>query len=221
MRILIAEDQKQLSQSIKTLLEKERYEVEQAFDGETALDRLYEQHFDLLLLDIMMPKLDGISLLKNLRAHDNNIATLMLTARDQVEDRVNGLDAGADDYLPKPFSNLELLARIRSLLRRHSEHKKSILGVSDLTLNTVTRHVIRGEEAIVLTAKEFMILELFLHHPNVILTRLQLSEHIWGEGCIERSDNAIDAHLKNLRRKIGEGIITTQRGIGYIVRSRG
>ena len=220
MRILIAEDQKKLSDSIKKILQDERYEVEQVFDGEAALDRLYEQHFDLLLLDIMMPKMDGISVIKALRLHGNSIATLMLTARDQIEDRVDGLDAGADDYLSKPFSNLELLARVRSLLRRHTPVTSSKIIFKDLVLDTATRKVLRAEKEIVLTAKEFMILELFLHNSDVILTRLQLSEHIWGETCMERSANAIDAHLKNLRKKIGDGIIETIRSIGYIARTK-
>ncbi len=220
MRILIAEDQKKLSDSIKKVLEDERYEVEQVFNGEAALDRLYEQHFDLLLLDVMMPIMDGIAVIRSLREEENSIVTLMLTARDQIEDRVNGLDAGADDYLSKPFSNLELLARIRSLLRRHAPVTSSVVNFKDLTLDTATRKVSRGSEEIELTAKEFMILELFLHHKDVTLTRLQLSEHIWGETCMERSPNAIDAHLKNLRRKIGKGIIETIHSIGYIVRSK-
>jgi len=215
MRILIAEDQKKLSDSIKKILEDERYEVEQAFDGEEALNRLYEQHFDLLLLDIMMPKKDGIELIKELRLEGNIIATLMLTARDHVEDRVGGLDAGADDYLSKPFSNLELLARVRSLLRRHTPVTNSIIKFKDLSFDASSRKVIRNKEEIKLTAKEFMILELFLHNSNITLTRLQLSEHIWGETCMERSTNAVDAHLKNLRKKVGDGIIETIHSIGF------
>ena len=218
MRILIAEDQKELSNNVKKILKDECYEVEQTFDGEATLDRLYEQHFDLLLLDIMMPKMDGITVIKELRQSGNTIPTLMLTARDQVSDRVDGLDAGADDYLSKPFSNLELLARVRSLLRRHTPVSSSQIIFKDLILDTATRLVSRDDLEIELTAKEFMILELFLHNSDLILTRLQLSEHIWGETCVERSSNAIDAHLKNLRKKIGDGIIETIRSIGYIAR---
>jgi DNA-binding response OmpR family regulator len=220
MRILIAEDQKKISDNVKEILENERYEVEQAFNGEEALNRLYEQHFDLLLLDIMMPKMDGIEVITELRNSENTIPTLMLTARDHIEDRVNGLDAGADDYLSKPFSNLELLARVRSLLRRYTKATSSLLTLKDLTLDTTSREVKRARTVIELTAKEFMILELFLHNIDVTLTRLQLSEHIWGESCVERSSNAVDAHLKNLRKKIGDGIIETIRSIGYIAKSK-
>ncbi|MBT5933842.1 response regulator transcription factor [Sulfurimonas sp.] len=220
MRILIAEDQKKISDSIKSILLEKSYEVEQAFDGEEAMDRLYAQHFDLLLLDIMMPKMDGITLIRELRASKNKIPTLMLTARDQINDRVNGLDSGADDYLSKPFSNLELLARVRSLLRRNSEVSSAVLGIKDLTLDSKTKEACRDGVQIKLTAKEFMILELFLHNADVTLTRLQISEHIWGESCMDRSTNAIDAHLKNLRRKIGDGIIETLHSIGYIARSK-
>jgi len=220
MRILIAEDQKKISDNIKGILLEESYEVEQAFDGEEAMDRLYEQHFDLLLLDIMMPKMDGITLIRELRANQNQIPTLMLTARDQIDDRVNGLDSGADDYLAKPFSNLELLARVRSLLRRNTQQTCAILGVKDLTLDSKTKEAYRDGKYIKLTSKEFMILELFLCNTDVTLTRLQISEHIWGEACMDRSTNAIDAHLKNLRRKIGTGIIETLHSIGYIVRSK-
>lgn len=220
MRILIAEDQKKISDNIKNVLNEESYEVEQAFDGEEALDRLYEQHFDLLLLDIMMPKMDGLTLIRDLRENNNKIPTLMLTASNQIDDRVNGLDSGADDYLAKPFSNLELLARVRSLLRRSTELTSATLAIKDLQLDSKTKEAYRGGKFIKLTSKEFMILELFLYNPNVTLTRLQISEHIWGESCIDRSTNAIDAHLKNLRRKIGTGIIETMHSIGYIVRSK-
>ena len=218
MRILVVEDEKKLSENIATLLKQQQYEVECAYDGEYALDRVYEQHFDLILLDIMMPKMNGIEMLKALREANNSIIVLMLSARDQIEDRVNGLDAGADDYLSKPFSNLELLARIRSLLRRNSSSKQACLRCKDLEMNEVSNEVRQGNKLLNLTAKEYKILELFISNQNITFTRLQLSEYIWGENNASRSNNAIDAHLKNLRKKIGEGYIETIRSIGYIMR---
>jgi len=218
MRILVVEDERKLSDNICELLHKELYDVEQAFNGEDALDRVYEQHFDLILLDIMMPGLNGIEVLKALREAENSLPVLMLSARDQVQDRVNGLDAGADDYLSKPFSNAELLARIRSLLRRHSEVKNSVIAYKGLSIDEVKKEVRLMDDIIELTAKEFKILELFMLNPNVTFTRLQLSEYIWGDENTERSNNAIDAHLKNLRKKIGETYIETIRSVGYILK---
>jgi len=218
MRILVVEDEKKLSNNIRDLLIMERYQVEQAFDGESALDRIYEQHFDLVMLDIMMPKLNGVEVLKALREANNPLPVLMLSARDQVEDRVNGLDAGADDYLSKPFSNAELLARIRSLLRRHSESKSSTIICKDLTMDEVKKEVKLVNKTLELTAKEYIILELFMLNPNTTFTRLQLSEYIWGDENRERSSNAIDAHLKNLRKKTGDGYIETIRSVGYVLR---
>jgi len=220
MRILVVEDEKKLSDNICALLKNEYYDCEQVYDGEAALDRIYEQHFDLILLDIMMPKLNGIEVLEALREADNSIAVLMLSARDQIEDRVRGLDAGADDYLPKPFSNRELLARMRSLLRRHSTTKTTKLTCKDLSMDSVNNEVMKNGECITLTAKQYKILEHFLLNQDIVFTRLQLSEYIWGEENSERSGNAIDAHLKNLRKKIGEDYIETIRSIGYIMRKK-
>jgi len=218
MRILVVEDEKQLSDNICAVLKNEKYEVEQVYNGEAALDRIYSQHFDLVLLDVMMPLLNGIEVIKELRAAENTIGVLMLSARDRVVDRVGGLDAGADDYLSKPFSNTELLARIRSLLRRNSKTKSSLLMCKDLIMDEVKREVSLMKDVLVLTAKEYKILELFMLNPNITFTRLQLSEYIWGEENTQRSANAIDAHLKNLRKKIGNDYIQTIRSIGYILR---
>lgn len=220
MRILIVDDEKKLSDNIATVLQQNGYETECRYNGEQALDRLYEQHFDLIILDIMMPVMDGIEFLESIRASQNSIAVLMLSARDQVEDRVNGLDAGADDYLSKPFSNIELLARIRSLLRRNAATKSTLLTCKDLHVDEINKKASKNGTEIALTAKEYKILELFILNQNITFTRLQLSEYIWGEDNTERSNNAIDAHLKNLRKKIGDGYIETLRGIGYIMRSK-
>lgn len=220
MRILIVEDEKKLSNNIRSVLREERYDVEQAFNGTEALDRIYEQHFDLVLLDIMMPGIDGIELIRMLREAENGITVLMLSARDRIEDKVEGLDAGADDYLAKPFSNRELLARIRSLLRRSVDAKSATLVCGELRLDEVKKSVHLGEVLLELTAKEYRILELFMHNQNTTFTRLQLSEYLWGEEGLERSSNAIDAHLKNLRKKVGSGYIDTIRSIGYVMRKR-
>lgn len=220
MRILIVEDERKLADNIARLLRQERYECEQAHDGMTALDRLYTHHFDLMLLDVMLPGLDGITLLRQIREQDNDLPVLMLTARDRIEDRVGGLDAGADDYLSKPFSNLELLARIRSLLRRRGMTRSGIVIVGTLSLDTQTRVVTHADERVDLTAKEFILLELFMLNPDVVLTRLQISEYLWGESGMERSSNAINAHLKNLRKKLGSECIETVHALGYVLRSK-
>ena len=220
MRILVVEDEKALSNNICDLLRRDRYECEQAYDGAQALDRLYEQHFDLVLLDIMLPKMDGIELIKSLRSADNSVTVLMLSARDRIEDKVQGLDAGADDYLAKPFSNQELLARIRSLLRRFSAAGSATMVCGVLLLDAAKKALYLDEKLLELTAKEYRLIELFMHNQNTTFTRLQLSEYLWGEEGLERSSNAIDAHMKNLRKKIGAEYIETVRAIGYVMRKR-
>jgi len=218
MRILVVEDEVKLSNNICDLLKTQKYECEQAFNGEEALDRVYAQHFDLILLDIMMPLMNGIEVIQALREASNAIPVLMLSARNQVQDRVDGLDAGADDYLSKPFSNTELLARVRSLLRRHSEVKSSLIRCKDLVMDEVKKEVKLNGKILELTAKQYKILELFMLNMNVTFTRLQLSEYIWGEENTLRSANAIDAHLKNLRKQIGDEYVQTIRNIGYILK---
>jgi DNA-binding response OmpR family regulator len=220
MRILIIEDEVKLANNIAVILKAEHYEVEMIHDGEAGLNRLFENHFDLLLLDVMLPSMDGITLLSELRSSGAKIPVLMLSARDSIEDKVRGLDMGADDYLPKPFSNIELLARVRSLLRRNSSEKSTQVCVKSITLDTINHEVKNDGSVLKLTTKEFSILELFMHNQNTTLTRLQLAEHIWGESCMDRNSNIVDAHLKNLRKKIGEGLIETIRGVGYIMRDK-
>jgi len=217
MRILITEDEKRLSNNIAKILKDEKYEVIQVYNGEEALDFLYSDYADLLLLDIMMPKLNGLELIKLLRDANNEIPTLMLTASNMIDDRVAGLDAGADDYLCKPFSNMELLARIRSLLRRNNTQKSSLIHYKNIELDMQKRLVRKTGEILKLTDKQFKIVELFLNNIGTTLTRLQVSEYLWGNMNIERSSNAIDSHIKNVRKQIGSDIIETIHGVGYIV----
>lgn len=218
MRILVVEDEVALSNNICEILRQDRYECEQAFDGQSALDRVYEQHFDLIVLDVMLPTLDGIACIEALRDAQNSIGVLMLSAKDSIEDKVKGLDAGADDYLAKPFSTKELLARVRTLLRRHTNAGAALLQCGTLTLDETNKRVYQEGVNIELTAKEYRLLELFMHNNNAIFTRVQLSEYLWGEEGLERSNNAIDAHMKNLRKKVGAQSIETIRSVGYIMR---
>jgi len=220
MRILIVEDERGLSDNIAKILQDEKYEVIQVFDGEAALDFLYTDYADIMLLDIMMPKLNGIEVMQMLREAGNDIPTLMLTANTMVESRVDGLDAGADDYLCKPFSNLELLARIRSLLRRNNTQKSSIIHYHDISLDMVKRTVQKSGVLLDLTAKEFSIIELFFNNFDTVITRLQLSEYLWGDMNTIRATNTIDVHMRNVRKKIGKEVIETIHGVGYMVKGK-
>ena len=221
MRILVADDDRQLAGIVKRGLIEETYAVDVAYDGEESEYLAEVNPYDLIILDIMMPKKDGIEVCRELRAQNINIPILMLTAKDAVEDRVRGLDAGADDYLVKPFAFNELLARVRALLRREGTTKSPELRVGDLVLNTLTREVGRGQKAIELTTKEYVILEYFMHHPNVVVTRRMLEEHAW-DYDFDSLSNLIDVYIRRLRRKIdvqGEkSVIQTVRGAGYRLR---
>jgi DNA-binding response OmpR family regulator len=220
MRILVIEDQEKLALSLKRGFEQNGYAVDAIFDGEKALKRIELNHadYDVIVLDIMLPGVDGITICKKMR--DENIITpvLMLTAKDTVEDRILGLDAGADDYLVKPFSFNELLARVRSLLRRPREILPVELKVGNLTLNTTTRKVIQGKKEIEFTLKEFAILEYFMRHPNQVLNREQILTNVW-DFAFDSFSNVVDVHLKNLRKKLetknNDTIIETIHGVGY------
>jgi len=218
MRILVADDDRQLAGIVKRGLIEETYAVDVAYDGEESEYLAEVNPYDLIILDIMMPKKDGIEVCRELRAQNINIPILMLTAKDAVEDRVRGLDAGADDYLVKPFAFNELLARVRALLRREGTTKSPELRVGDLVLNTLTREVWRGQTAIELTTKEYVILEYFMHHPNVVVTRRMLEEHAW-DYDFDSLSNIIDVYIRRLRCKIdtggGKSMIQTVRGAGY------
>jgi heavy metal response regulator len=223
MRILVIEDEKKVSEFIKRGLKEEGYAVDVVSDGEDGLFQAIEIAYDLILLDIMLPRLDGISLCKKLREKNIQTPLIMLTARDSVKDKVTGLDSGADDYLTKPFSFEELLARIRSLMRKERNQKPTILQVADLGLDLVSHKVWRGKEEITLTTKEFALLEYFMRNSGSIITRTMISEHVWDIN-FDTFTNVIDVYVNYLRNKIDKGqsrkLIHTIRGRGYILKEK-
>lgn len=218
MRVLIVEDEPKMAAFLKQGLEEQRYAVDVALNGEDGLHWALNFPFDLILLDVMLPGMDGMALCRALRDRRVSTPILMLTARDSVDDRVVGLDCGADDYLVKPFAFRELLARLRALTRRDTPHLTSVLAIGELSLNTVTHTAKRGERLIELTAKEYELLELFMLHPNQVLTRTVIAEHIWNYDYSPES-NVVDVYVRYLRRKIDddydEKYIRTLRGSGY------
>ncbi len=222
MRILVVDDDRRLCAIIKRGLLEEAYAVDLAYDGEEGEYLAEVNPYDLIILDIMLPKKDGIEVCRELRAKNINAPILMLTAKDAVEDRVKGLDTGADDYLVKPFAFNELLARVRALLRREAMSKSPELRVGDLTLNTLTRQAWRGQTPIELTTKEYVILEYFMRHPNMVLTRTMIEEHAWDYN-FDSMSNLVDVYIRRLRRKIDregeESLIQTVRGAGYRLRA--
>ncbi len=218
MRILIVDDDRRLCAIIKRGLLEEAYAVDAAYDGEEGEYLAEVSAYDLIILDIMLPIKNGIEICQELRAKRVNTPILMLTAKDAVEDRVRGLDTGADDYLVKPFAFSELLARVRALLRREGISKSPELRVGDLALNTLTRQVWRGQRPIELTTKEYVILEYFMRHPNVVVTRTMIEEHAW-DYDFDSLSNLVDVYIRRLRRKIDDegkdSLIQTIRGAGY------
>ena len=225
MKILLVDDEPAIREQLGAMLASQRYIVEIVADGEQALDRIYAQPFDLIILDIMLPKRDGLAVLREIRQAEIGTPVLMLTARGQIDDRILGLDQGADDYLAKPFSTAELLARVRALLRRTSEHVRPVLEIKDIQLDTISRQVTASGREVALTPKEFAILEFLLYNKNRAVSRFSLAEHVWGDDFDPFTmSNYIDVHIKNLRRKIGDsdgGIIRTLRGVGYIIKEEG
>lgn len=222
MRILVVDDDRRLCAIIKRGLLEEAYAVDVAYDGEEGEYLAEVNPYDLIILDIMLPKKDGIEVCRELRGKKVNTPILMLTAKDAVEDRVTGLDAGADDYLVKPFAFSELLARVRALLRREGMFKSPELQVGDLTLNTLTRQVWRGNRPIELTAKEYTVLEYLMRHPNVVVSRTMIEEHAW-DYDFDSMSNLVDVYIRRLRSKIDnegeESLIQTVRGAGYRLRA--
>lgn len=219
MRILLVEDERKISAYVKRGLEESGYAVDAVYTGREALDWADATEYDLILLDILLPEMDGLSACRELRKRGNRAPVLMLTARDAIDDRVAGLDAGADDYLVKPFAMKELLARLRALTRRAGESPKSpLLQFADLTLDMRTRQVRRGGKIIELAAKEYAVLECLLREPERVLTRTQIAEHVWNYDTYNQS-NVVDVYIRNLRRKIDDDfeqkLIQTIRGAGY------
>ena len=218
MRVLLVEDEKRISDFIRNGLSEHGYAVDVAPDGGEALDWANVAEFDLVILDVMLPVRDGFEVCRTLRARGMKTPILMLTARDAVEDRVLGLDSGADDYLVKPFAFAELLARLRALTRREPELRKSVLEVGGLALDTMTREVTRDGNQIELTTKEYALLEYLMRHPNQVLSRTMIAEHVWNYD-FDNVTNVIDVHIRNLRRKVDDPfpvrLIHTVRGTGY------
>jgi two-component system response regulator MprA len=223
VRILVVDDEPAVRESLATSLAFEDYEVETAVDGVEALERLDAVKPDLVLLDILMPRLDGLTTCRRLRARGETVPVLMLTARDTIGDRVTGLDSGADDYLVKPFELDELLARVRALLRRsvltsRSAEPGDVLDYAGVRMNTLTREVTRDGRGLDLTRTEYTLLEMFLAHPRQVLTREQILETVWGFD-FEPASNSLDVYVMYLRRKMGEPrLIQTVRGVGYVLR---
>ena len=222
MKILIVEDDPELREQLRGSLDSQRYIVDTAGDGEAALDRVFDTPYDLILLDIMLPAVDGFEVLNEIRKADIKTPVLMLTAKGAVEDRIRGLDMGADDYLAKPFSMAELMARIRALFRRTGDNIDPVLTVDSIRLNTITREVSIGGEPVDLTPKEFSILEFLLYNKNHAVSRFSLAEHVWGDDFDPFTmSNFIDVHIKNLRKKIRDtaaAVIRTIRGVGFIIK---
>lgn len=218
MRILVIEDNHRLSSSLAANLAHEGYSVDAAYDGQEGQDLAELTPYDLIILDILLPKKDGLQVCRDLRSRRIHTPILLLTARDGVEDRVQGLDYGADDYLVKPFAMRELLARLRALLRRQSPYTNGRLEIGDLVVDPVTHTVEREGRSIDLTPKEFALLEFLLYHPNQVVTRELIEQHIWNYD-FECESNVIDVYVRRLRRKIDAPfavkLLTTVRGVGY------
>ncbi|WP_066716710.1 response regulator transcription factor [Clostridium sp. Marseille-P299] len=221
MRILVVEDEKDLNNVITKKLEAVHYSVDACFDGKQALEYIELAEYDAIILDIMMPLVDGIQVLKKMRLAKNNTPVLLLTAKDSIEDRVVGLDAGADDYLVKPFSFEELLARLRAMLRRASNNTSNCYTLANLTVDCDTRTVFRDDVEISLSSKEFSILEYMIRNSGIVLSRDKIEQHIWNYDY-EGGSNVVDVYIRYLRKKIDDNyspkLIHTLRGTGYVLR---
>lgn len=221
MRVLIAEDEKDLNKILSERLKAEHYSVDSCYDGQEALDYLASAEYDAVIMDIMMPVMDGLSALRTMRRKNDSTPVLLLTAKDSIEDRVQGLDAGANDYLVKPFAVEELLARIRVLLRKPAETPKTCYQVADLEVHMDTRQVLRGGKEVKLSGKEFALLRYMIQNEGIVLSRDRLEEHLWNFDYAGGS-NVIDVYIRYLRKKIDEGhepkLIHTVRGAGYVLK---
>jgi two-component system OmpR family response regulator len=224
MRILVVEDESRVACYVSRALTEDACVVEVARDGAVGLDFALTYDYDAIVLDLMLPGLDGLSVCRQLRAAGKKTPVLILSARDMVEDRVRGLDAGADDYLVKPFAIEELMARLHALWRRRHASASAILTVGDLTLDPATRTTRQGGKVVSLTAKEFALLEYFMQRPAAVLTRTMIAEHVWDFG-FDHASNVVDVYVKHLRDKIDEpgkpSFIQAVRGVGYVLRDPG
>ena len=222
MRLLVVEDENKVASFIKKGLEEEGYAVDLAADGEAGLAMALERVHDLIILDIRLPKMDGLQVLQMLRQDKITTPVLLLTVRATIEDKVLGLDAGADDYLTKPFAFQELVARVRALLRRRAETEPTTLRVGDLSLDPARRTVTRGGVKIDLTAREFSLLDYFMRNPGRVLTRTMIAEHVW-DYSFDTSTNVIDVYVNYLRKKIDAErepkLLHTVRGVGYVLQA--
>ncbi len=222
-RILVVDDEPAVQQALGRALALERYDVAHAADGHQALERLGQDSYEAVILDVSMPRLDGLEVCRRLRGAGDRVPVLMLTARSEIDDRVAGLDAGADDYLVKPFALRELMARLRALLRRTDDDGgEQTLAFEDLRLERLAHEAYRGERPLQLTRTEFLLLELFLRHPRHVLTRSAIFEHVWGYD-FGATSNSLGVYVGYLRRKTEAGgeprLLHTVRGVGYVLRS--
>lgn len=221
MKILVVEDEKKVASFIQRGLEEENFTVEIATNGDEGLSMAEANHYDLILMDVMLPKKDGITVIKELREKEINSPILCLTAKDSVEDIVAGLDSGSDDYLTKPFAFAELLARVKALVRRGAKDRGAEVYFADLRLDPVTHKVWRSEQEIDLTAKEYGLLEYFIRNPNQVLTRNMIAEHVW-DYTFDSFTNIIDVYVNYLRKKVDKDhskkLIHTIRGVGYVLK---
>lgn len=222
MRILVVEDNRRLATALKACLEDETYAVDLAFDGQEGIDFAQVTPYDAIVLDVMLPLKDGIEVCRELRRQRLNIPIIMLTARDAVEDRVRGLDSGADDYVVKPFALAELTARLRALMRRQSAQRGGAIEVGDLRLDPASHEVSRAGRCVELSAREYALLEYFARHPGQVITRAMAEAHVWSYDYVGAS-NVVDVYVRRLRGKIDDPfptkLIVTVRGVGYRLRS--
>lgn len=224
MRVLVAEDDRQVADFVSKGLREAQYSVDLAQDGPEALHMASTESYDVVIMDVMLPGIDGFEVVRTLRAGGHRVPIIYLTAKDRIEDVVEGLDVGGDDYLQKPFSFVELLARIRALVRRHyREDPGHVIVEEDLKLDLLSRQAWRGKKRLDLTNKEFELLEYFMRHPGQVLTRTMIAEHVW-DIRFDFDSNLIDVHLARLRKKMetggGSRLIQTIKGVGYVLRSK-
>jgi DNA-binding response OmpR family regulator len=221
MKFLVVEDEHNIANYLNKGLTEAGYTIDIAYDGEEALKLLSDNKYDLILMDVMLPKINGIEVCETIRGRGDSTYILLISAKDKIEDKVKGLNAGADDYLAKPFDFTELLARIRAILRRNSSEKESVLYAKDLELNLLNREVTRNSIPIELTVKEFNLLEYFLRNKNLVLTRTMIAQKVWNIDFLTDT-NIVDVYINHLRKKVDKGysdkLIHTVRGVGYILK---